>query len=55
MEPTLKAPTAENEKKPWIQLPKSTVLSFNVNNPGIFFAAHGATVSSSPVKIEYIT
>ena len=50
IEPTLKAPTAVYEKNPWVQFPNNTVLSFKTKSPGIFFTAHGATVSNSPVK-----
>ena len=53
IEPTLKAPTAVYEKKPWVQLPNNAVLSFKANTPGIFFTAQGATVSNSPKEYKF--
>ena len=50
MDPTLKAPMAAKEKKPCCQEPERTALSLRANRPGIFLAAQGATVSSSPAR-----
>ena len=51
MLPTMVAPTAANEKKPYSHCPRSKTLSLRVKRPGIVLTAHGATVMSSPVWV----
>lgn len=54
MEPTLVAPTAVMEKKPWSQRPMYTALSFKLNRFLTSLAMPGFTLNSSPAAVNML-